>query len=95
MFEIAILMGILSSIALLVILWKIGMRKFLGYPVTLDIVASLLFTLLFAGTLTGMLVAVIAGLTFTAIVFILRAIMGFQKWSFKNGWTYFPPRRLT
>ena len=92
---IALFMGLLSAIALVVIMSRLGIKKFMGYPAVVDIVGSVLFALLFAGTLTGMMVAVVAGLTLSLIVYTIRLLVGFEKWTKKNGWEYYPPRYVT
>jgi hypothetical protein len=92
---IGIFMGFLSAIALVVIMARLDIRKFMGYPVIVDITGSALFCLLFAGTLTGMMVAVIAGLTLSAIVWMIRYVIGFERFNFKSRtWSYYPPRYM-
>lgn len=91
---VAVFIGITSAIALLVLMYKLGIRKFMGYPVAVDIGASALFALLFAGTLTGMTVAVVAGLFFSLIVYLVRLVAGFERYSINKGWTYYPPRAM-
>ena len=85
-----IFMGLLSAIALVIILARLGLRKFMGYPVALDICGSVLFCLLFAGTLTGMMVAVVAGLALSGIVYIVRSVVGYDRWDRKQGWVHYP-----
>lgn len=91
---IAIFMGLLSAIALIVIMARLNIRKFMGYPVLVDITGTILFCILFAGTLTGMMVAVIAGLTLSLMVYIVRQLLGFERYNRKQGWTYYPPRYM-
>jgi len=74
---------------------RMDIRKFMGYPVIVDVAGSVLFCMLFAGTLTGMMVAVIAGLTLSLFVWLIRTTIGFKRWSKKTGWTYYPPRYMT
>lgn len=89
----AIFMGFLSAIALVILMSRIDIRKFVGYPVIVDIIGSVLFAVIFAGTLTGMMVAVIAALTFSAIIFLVRLIMGYERFDIKSrSWQYYPPR---
>ena len=91
----AIFMGFLSAIALVILMSRIDIRKFVGYPVIVDIIGSVLFAVIFAGTLTGMMVAVIAALTFSAIIFLVRLILGYERFDLKSrSWQYYPPRAI-
>lgn len=92
---VGLFMGFLSAIAFVIILARLGLRKFMGYPVAVDILGSALFCVLFAGTLTGMMVAVIAGLTLSGMVWLIRTLFGFEKWVRGKGWVYYPPRYMT
>jgi hypothetical protein len=92
---IGIFMGILSAVALLIIMTRLGLRKFVGYPVIVDITGSALFAVLFAGTLTGMMVAVIAALTLSGMIWVVRFLMGFERFNFKTRhWEYSKPRYM-
>jgi ABC-type microcin C transport system permease subunit YejB len=89
-------MGFLSALALVIIMARLDIRKFMGYPVIVDIAGSVLFAVLFAGTLTGMMVAVIAALTLSAIIYIVRLVVGYERFNFKTrSWAFHPPRYMT
>jgi len=91
-----IFMGFLSAIALVIIMARINIKKFVGYPVIVDIAGSILFAILFAGTLTGMMVAVIAALTLSLIIWLIRFIMGYERFNLKSRqWVHYPPRYMT
>lgn len=88
-------MGVLSAVALIIIMARIDIKKFMGYPVIVDIAGSILFAFIFAGTLTGMMVAVVAALTLSAVIWVVRLVMGFERFSFKRKqWEYHPPRYM-
>lgn len=89
-------MGILSAVALLILMARLDIRKFVGYPVIVDIFGSCLFAILFAGTLTGIMVAMVAALTLSAFIWIVRLLMGYKRFDRKHKvWTYYPPRYMT
>lgn len=91
---VAIFMGFFTVVALVCIMARINLSKFMGYPVLTDLGGTILFSLLFAGTLTGMLVAVVAGLLLSAFTWVYRYLFGFKRYTRKTGWSYYPPRRL-
>lgn len=93
---VGLFMGFLSAIALIIIMARISLRRFMGYPVAVDIVGSVLFAFVFAGTLTGMMVAVVAALVLSGAIWIVRAVSGYERFNFKTKqWTYYPPRYMT
>lgn len=91
---VAIFMGFFTVVAFIVILARFNLTKVMGYPTLVDIGGSVLFALIFAGTLTGMLVAVIAGLLLTMFTWAYRWVFGYKRYDRKQGWTYYPPRRM-
>ena len=87
-------MGALSTFALLITLSRLDLRKFIGYPVLLDISGTLLFAALFHNSLTGMMIAVIATLTLWLAITLLRKYWGYKRYSLKaRTWVYYPPRQ--
>jgi hypothetical protein len=84
MFEI-LLIGVLAAIAKFVTLMKIGqLRRLLALDALLDLLASMLFAFLFFGTLTGMSIAAIAGLTFSLIVWVYKGYTGYERLRLRN-----------
>ena len=88
-------MGVLSAIALLIIMARLDIRKFVGYPIIVDVLGSFLFAVLFAGTLTGIMVAMVAALSLSAFIWLTRFFMGYKRFTKRNGWEYYPPRMQT
>jgi membrane protein CcdC involved in cytochrome C biogenesis len=86
-------MGFLTAVALLVICYRIGIKKIVGYPVFADLGASIMFCLLLAGTLTGMTIAIIAGLCFSFAIWCIRRLTGYERFDIKQRvWIYYPPQ---
>lgn len=89
----ALFMGFLTATALLVICFKLGIKKIVGYPVTADLTASAMFCVLMAGTLTGMMIAIIAGLAFSGMIWVIRRLTGYERYSIKQrAWVYYPAK---
>jgi|DEB0MinimDraft_3_1074331.scaffolds.fasta_scaffold00073_32 hypothetical protein len=59
--------GILTSIAILIVLWKIGFRRFKYIEVPMDIAVTLGLMFLFWGTFSGMMTAIFGGLFFSIL----------------------------
>lgn len=88
-----IFMGFLSAIALIIIMARISLRKFMGYPVLTDVVGSILFCIIFAGTMTGIMVAMIAALVLSTCIWLVRSLFGYERFSLKTrSWQYHPPK---
>ncbi len=83
-----ILTGVLSAVAVIVIMSRIGMKKFAGYPALCDAAVTMLLAYLLFGTWSGMVAAIIGGLTFSVFLTIYRNLFGFSKLT-KEGWKDF------
>jgi hypothetical protein len=57
--------GLLTAIAILVVLWKIGFKRFKYIEVPIDIAVTIGLMILFWGTFSGMMAAIIGGLFFS------------------------------
>ena len=88
-----VFMGILSTFALLITLSRVDIRKFMGYPICLDISGTLLFALLFHNSLTGMMIAVIATLSLWLSITVYRRYFGYKRYKLRKGWVFYPPRQ--
>lgn len=89
---VALIMGLITTAMFVIVLARIDIRKFIGYPILLDMLGHTLFVTLYMGTLTGMVCAAIAGLTLSASIYILRKSLGYKRYKLKHGWIYYPPR---
>ena len=75
-----ILMGVLSASSFMVIVWRTGhLRKALGYPVVMDVVALSAMVALLHDTIVGTLIAIVAALTFSAAIGVLRWLCGWER----------------
>lgn len=88
-----IFMGLLSTAAFLITLGRTDIKKFMGYPVLLDISGTVLFAALFHASLTGMMIAVISALSLAGSITLYRRYLGYKRFNFKaRAWVYYPPR---
>lgn len=79
-----LLAGLIASHTLLLICFKLGIRRVLGYDVVFDIAATLLLLWMFSGTYSGMIAASIGGLVITAELWVLKRYLGYEKLEYVN-----------
>jgi hypothetical protein len=78
--------GVLAAVAKIVVLLRLGvLRKLMGFHFALDLAAGALFAWLFFGTLTGMVIAAIAGLVFSLFITVYRRVAGYERLTLR-GW---------
>lgn len=79
--------GLLTMLALVILMIKLRtdtLRKLLGFEIPLDIAATLLFIYLLAGTYSGMMAAIVAGLGFSLVLMITKKCIGYKQLVFIN-----------
>ena len=79
------MVGILSALAIAIVMIRLGMSKFAGYPALCDISVTLGLAALLYGTWSGMVAAIVGGLAFSLLITIYRRIFGFERLTLK-GW---------
>lgn len=77
--------GILSAVAITVVMMRIDMKKFAGYPAICDMAVTLGLTFLLYGTWSGIVAAIIGGLTFSVMLTVYRYLFGYSRFTIK-GW---------
>lgn len=86
--------GMLSAVAFYIVFWKLGIERVCGYDVYVDVTATIVLMLMFAGTYTGMIAAVIAGLLLSVALSITKKMRGYEKLErtgyFTWKWRYYP-----
>ena len=90
-----ILAGVASALAILFTLFKLDIRKVLAFDIAVDVGASILLIVMFAGTFAGMMAAVIAGSIISIVLYTIKRVLGFKKLSRKGlrmVWVNVPPR---
>ena len=84
-----IVAGILTALSFVVIMGKLSintLRKVLGYDGIADVFATIGIMAFFGttGTVTAPLIIATTGLSFSAILYIAKNVLGYQKFSFKQ-----------
>jgi len=69
-----IIAGLATAIGLLIIVFKIGVRRVLYWEVPIDIILTLGIPFAFAGTFSGMMTAIFAG------IFVSLALRATRLW---------------
>ena len=78
------LAGLITCLAVLFIMAKVGMRRCLAYDVPIDIAVTIGLAIAFAGTYSGLMAAVIGGALFSAVTWILKAVLGYEKFDWRT-----------
>ncbi|HIG43922.1 MAG TPA: hypothetical protein EYQ14_25830 [Gammaproteobacteria bacterium] len=78
MLEMAIV-GMIAAVALLIMLMKLDFWKVLGFDLYVDIAATGLLMVLFAGTLGGMIAAMVGGLQISIVLLVVKKVFGYMK----------------
>lgn len=74
MYEIA-MMGSLSAVAALILVWKINIYWFCRYHWQTDVAFGALVTWLFFGTFSGVAAAAVAGVVFSILLFVSKIVV--------------------
>jgi len=85
------LAGIVTALAVIVVLAKIGLRKCLYFDIPLDISVTIVLAMIFAGTFSGMFAAIVGGLVFSVTLTVLKKVIGYEKPT-RDGWVMVPPK---
>ena len=64
--------GILAALAILILLCKLGLKRFIRHDIILDFAISMLLGVLFVGTMSGMMIALIGGITASIALYVIK-----------------------
>ncbi len=64
--------GLLTAIAIFILLMKMGIRKFTNHSILTDVIISGGLTIMFIGTFTGMATALTAGIFVSLMLWIAK-----------------------
>lgn len=92
------IIAVAAAIGLLILMFKLGTKKVLGYDIYFDIALTVLLMISLSGTFSGMVIALIAGLTISITLLILRKFIGLERYEpirLPNGrqkyvWVFYP-----
>lgn len=82
--------GLATVGAILFLLFKVNIRKALGFDLFIDAGVSVLLVIMFAGTFSGMFVAAISAFIFSVALFALKRIIGYDRLT-RKGWKHVRP----
>lgn len=93
--EVLTFAALAMALTALFMMARINLLRFLGYAGAVDVIFSVAMLAMFASTFSGVVASALAGLFMTAILTILRKILGYErlvwkKW-YKPTWEYTPP----
>lgn len=72
MFETVAVMSIISAVGVIIVLHKLGIRRAVKYDPWTDIALTAVLAIMFAGTMTGMVIAMAAGLIISLYLLVAR-----------------------
>ena len=71
--------GLIAALGLLFLLFKFGVRRIITYDIPIDITATVLLMVLFAGTFSGMMAAMFGGLVISVTLFVMKQTMAREE----------------
>lgn len=74
-----VLVAFMAVLGLLIMMGRLNLKRFLGYPNLVDIACTVFFLIIFAGTFSGMVVAGFASLFMSLMLWVLRATVGAER----------------
>ena len=82
-----LIMSVLTALAILIVMIKIDIRKFLGYEITVDLTVTCFLAALGAmtGTFMGLMTGIVAGLAFSLVIAALKKLLGYKSLN-RKGW---------
>lgn len=84
-----IINGMLTALAVYVVLWKWDIYKACGYGLYIDTIFSLLLAIFYMGTYSGALVAIMGGLTLSILLSATKWLIGYKRFEHRH-WVYHP-----
>lgn len=85
-----IVSGVITALSVLFLLCKFDIKKVCGYDWLFDIIFTITVAIIFSGTYSGMVVAMVADLCLAAMLLILKRTIGYKKLT-RRGWVEYAP----
>lgn len=76
--------GIIAAAAMILLFFKIGIRKVLGYDVFVDVAFTSLLAWMLAGTFSGMMSALIGGAVLSVFLFVAKKFLGYERLAWRD-----------
>lgn len=77
--------ALITVLGFLIMMGRLNLKRFLGYPNLVDIVFTVLMLLMFEGTFSGMFVAAVASLFMSLMLWVLRSSIGAERLAIRRG----------
>lgn len=77
--------GLISSIAILVVLLQFDFKKVLNFSLIIDVMATSGLAWIFSGTYSGMMSGIFGGLFLSLILFAAKKFSGYKRLT-RKGW---------
>lgn len=71
--------GLISALAVFILILKIGIRKVLYFDLAVDIGFTVMLAYILAGSFGGMMAALVGGLALSIALFVCKELFGYQK----------------
>lgn len=90
----ALILATAAAASLFVLMFKLNIRRVLGYDAIVDVAVTLNLVAIMGGTLGGLTAAILAGLFMSILLAIAKKILGYEKLErdgLKLRWRFYPP----
>lgn len=77
--------ALITVLGFLIMMGRLNLKRFLGYPNLVDITFTVLMLLMFEGTFSGMFVAAVASLFMSLMLWVLRSSIGAERLAVARG----------
>lgn len=71
--------GVISALALFLVLARFNLRRICGYRTPVDVIATSLFVWMFIGTYAGMMTGILAGTCVSLMLNIMAKLYGYER----------------
>ena len=71
--------GIISALAVFLVLSRFNLRRICGYRTLVDVAATTVFVLMFLGTYAGMMTGLVAGALVSLMLNIITKLYGYER----------------
>lgn len=76
-----ITLGAITAFATLIVLYKLGIYKFLRFDSLTDLGVTAALAFMFAGTMSGLMIAATAGIMVSIALLFMRKAAGIKQWT--------------
>lgn len=85
-----VLVAVVTVLGTLLMMGRLNLKRFLGYPNLVDVSFTILMVMLFHSTFSGMVVGGLTSLFMSVCLWVLRSSIGAERLAVKRGRFYMP-----